>query len=67
MDAVRAPMELGALRSDNMRIANMLSGVDAITAGKGSNCFLFVHATQLEGTAPLEVSWTTGKRQLIMD
>jgi hypothetical protein len=45
------------------RVDNMLSAVDEITGGKGSNFFLFGHQAQIEKKLPLDVSWVTGKRE----
>lgn len=44
------------------RVDNMLSVVDEITAGKGSNFFLFAGRSQLSSVLPLDIRWTTGKR-----
>jgi len=46
------------------RVDIMLSAVDEITAGKGSNFFLFGHYGQFEKALPLHVGWKTGKRAL---
>jgi hypothetical protein len=43
------------------RVQNMLSAVDEITAGKGSNFFLFGHSEQFREISPLNVVWQTGK------
>lgn len=46
------------------RVENMLGAVGEITAGKGSNFFLFGHQAQLANTLVLDVTWTTGKGRL---
>jgi hypothetical protein len=45
------------------RVENMLDTVDEITAGKGSNFFLF--ASSEDTTAPLNTEWRTGKGNLV--
>lgn len=45
------------------RVRNMLSAVDQITDGKGSNFFLFTDRPTLAAGDPLEVEWVSGKRQ----
>jgi hypothetical protein len=47
------------------RVSNMLSAIDKITDGKGSNFFLLIDQTKLEGADPLEVEWTSGKRNAV--
>jgi DNA-binding PadR family transcriptional regulator len=47
------------------RVRNMLSAVDQITGGKGSNFFLFVDRPALTAGDPLEVEWTSGKRAAV--
>jgi hypothetical protein len=47
------------------RVENMLDAVDEITAGKGSNFFLFGHRSQLHDVRPLDALWRTGKRELV--
>jgi hypothetical protein len=44
------------------RVETMLQAVEAITAGKGSNFFLFGSRSLFADTGPLDVSWITGKR-----
>jgi len=44
------------------RARNMLSAVDHITGGKGSNFFLFVDRAALVAGDPLEMEWVSGKR-----
>lgn len=44
------------------RVRNMLSAVDQITEGKGSNFFLFTDQGSLAANNPLEIEWTSGKR-----
>lgn len=46
-----------------MRADNMLSAVNEITAGKGSNFFLFGCRNQLEQSDLLEAAWITGRGQ----
>jgi hypothetical protein len=47
------------------RVENMLRVVNDITAGNGTNFFLFGNRQQIEGTSPLNVIWKTGKRAAI--
>ena len=46
------------------RVRNMLSAIDRITGGRGSNFFLFVDAAAVAGD-PLEITWTSGKRMAV--
>jgi len=45
------------------RVEKMLSALDIITGGKGSNLFLFVDQATLAASNPLQVKWMSGKRQ----
>lgn len=47
------------------RVRHMLSAVDRVTAGKGSNFFLFIDRRALAAGDPLEVAWTSGKRSAV--
>ena len=47
------------------RVQNMLSAVDQITGGKGSNFFLFIDRQSLAAVDPLEVEWVSGKRSAL--
>jgi hypothetical protein len=51
------------ITSSTKRVGNMLSAVDEITAGKGSNFFLFASAK--DTSTPLNTQWRTGKGDLI--
>lgn len=44
------------------RVRNMLSAVDRITDGKGSNFFLFVDRPMLMAGDPFQAEWMSGKR-----
>jgi hypothetical protein len=44
------------------RVRNMLSAVDQITGGKGSNFFLFIDQATLAAGDSLEAAWVSGKR-----
>ncbi len=44
------------------RVSNMLSAIDKITGGKGSNFFLLIDKPTLAASDPLQVEWTSGKR-----
>jgi len=44
------------------RVSNMLSAIDKITGGKGSNFFLLIDKPSLAAGDPLQVEWTSGKR-----
>jgi hypothetical protein len=46
------------------RVENMLNAVDEITAGKGTNFFLFANSE--DTTAPLNTQWRTGKGNLVL-
>jgi hypothetical protein len=43
----------------------MLSAVDEITAGKGTNFFLFGHRARFGATSPLDENWKTGKNMRV--
>jgi hypothetical protein len=45
------------------RVKNMLRAVEQVTAGRGSNFFLFIDRPTLVAGDPLDVSWMSGKRQ----
>ena len=45
------------------RVERMLDALDAITSGKGSNLFLFTDQATLATSNPLDVVWTSGKRE----
>ena len=47
------------------RVRNMLSAIDQITGGKGSNFFLLTDKAALAAANPLEVEWTSGKRTAV--
>lgn len=47
--------------TDQRRVENMLSSLNAITDGKGSNMFLFVDQATLAGSNPFAVRWMSGK------
>jgi hypothetical protein len=47
------------------RVSNMLSAIDQITGGKGSNFFLLVDKVTLAAGDPLQVEWTSGKRTAV--
>lgn len=49
--------------TDKSRIEKMLEALDVITAGKGSNLFLFADQASLAASNPLELTWVSGKRQ----
>jgi len=43
------------------RVENMLRAVDNVTAGKGSNFFLFTTMDKVRERSPLEVQWVSGR------
>jgi hypothetical protein len=47
------------------RVKNMLRTVDQVTGGRGSNFFLFIDRPTLAAGDPLDVPWTSGKRQYV--
>jgi Replication-relaxation len=47
------------------RAHNMLSAVNKITAGRGSNFFLFADRPMLAACDPLQCEWTTGSRNRV--
>ena len=51
--------------TDRARIENMLTALNAITEGRGSNLFLFVDQAELAASNPLDVAWTTGKGERV--
>ena len=54
-------VRVAMVTSSAERVRNMLSVVDEITEGKGSNFFLFIDRETLGASNPLDVEWTTGK------
>ena len=47
------------------RVDHMISAVHEITAGRGSNFFLFAESSRVCGRLPTEMWWTTGKGELL--
>jgi hypothetical protein len=47
------------------RVERMLSALDAITEGRGSNMFLFADQAAFMASNPLELAWTSGKRERV--
>jgi len=45
------------------RVSNMISAIDHITGGKGSNFFLLIDKASIATSGPLEATWMSGKRQ----
>jgi hypothetical protein len=58
-------VRVAMVTSSPERVENMLSVVDEITNGRGTNFFLFVDRQTLAASNPLEVAWTTGKRERV--
>jgi len=58
-------VRMAMVTSSHERVRNMLSVVDEMTEGKGSNFFLFIDRAKLETTNPLDAEWTTGKGECI--
>jgi hypothetical protein len=56
-------MRVLVLTDSQQRVTNMLSALDQITGGKGSNFFLFADALAVAND-PLEAIWMSGKRQI---
>jgi hypothetical protein len=47
------------------RVERMLSALDAITEGRGSNMFLFADQATLTAGNPLDLEWVSGKRETV--
>src|SRR5437870_5855660 len=47
--------------TNTARIDRMLTALDSLTNGKGSNLFLFADFETLGASNPLEATWLTGK------
>jgi hypothetical protein len=47
------------------RVDRMLTALDGITEGRGSNMFLFTHVGELAVSNPLDLEWTSGKREAV--
>lgn len=58
-------LQVLTVTDSRQRVANMLRVVDELTAGKGSNFFLFATAEELAASPILEMPWTTGRRQFV--
>jgi protein involved in plasmid replication-relaxation len=58
-------VRVAMVTSSAERVRNMLSVVDEITEGKGSNFFLFIDRETLGASNPLDVEWTTGKGEMV--
>ncbi len=51
--------------TDQPRVEKMLTALNAITDGRGSNIFLFVDQATLAASNPLEVQWVSGKGERV--
>jgi hypothetical protein len=49
----------------NERVERMLTALDGLTNGRGSNIFLFTHQAAVMGSNPLELQWVSGKREAV--
>jgi hypothetical protein len=47
------------------RVDRMLSALNGITEGRGSNMFLFADIMKLTASNPLDLEWVSGKRALV--
>jgi protein involved in plasmid replication-relaxation len=47
------------------RVERMLSALEGLTGGGGSNMFLFADQASLVASTPLDVEWTSGKREVV--
>jgi hypothetical protein len=47
------------------RVERMLSALDTITEGRGSNMFLFADQGTLASADPLDLDWVSGKREIV--
>ena len=47
------------------RVERMLSALDVITEGRGSNMFLFTDQGTLTTSNPLDLEWLSGKRETV--
>jgi len=47
------------------RVERMLTALDSITEGRGSNMFLFADQTELVASNPLDLEWVSGKRETV--
>jgi hypothetical protein len=43
----------------------MLSALNTITEGRGSNMFLFTDQASITGSNPLELAWVSGKSDAV--
>jgi len=53
------------ITSSAKRVENMLTTIDEITEGRGSNFFLFVDRARLAVSNPLNVEWVSGKGERV--
>lgn len=47
------------------RVGRMLIALESITAGRGSNVFMFTDQVRLMASNPLDVEWTGGRRETV--
>jgi hypothetical protein len=47
------------------RVDRMLTALDGITKGRGSNVFLFADQAALTGSNPFDLQWVSGKREAV--
>jgi DNA-binding transcriptional ArsR family regulator len=45
------------------RVVRMLAALDGLTGGRGSNMFLFTDQASVVASNPLDLEWTSGKRE----
>jgi len=51
--------------TDRPRVENMLTALNGLTDGRGSNIFLFVDQATLAAGNPLDISWVSGKGESV--
>ncbi len=49
----------------NERVERMLSALNGITEGRGSNMFLFTDVARLATSNPIDLEWVSGKREAV--
>ena len=47
------------------RVERMLSALNGITEGRGSNMFLFTDVANLAASNPIDLEWMSGKREAV--
>jgi hypothetical protein len=54
------------VKTTKERVERMLTALDTITEGRGSNMFLFADQAELLASNPLDLEWVSGKMEAVL-